>query len=165
MKLQKLIPAGTSILRIGLAFLVFYSYINGLQIWAILLFTFAVFTDFLDGYLARKLKATTNGGAYLDTFADFILILITLSAFIIKGLYPYWILILIIFMYIQFVLTSGIKKPIYDPLGKYYVGLLFVSIGITMIFPLSIVSIILLVIITVFSIIMFINRLFIILRH
>ena len=160
-----LIPAGISILRIALAFLVFYSFLNNLQLWAISIFVFAVLTDFIDGYLARKLKASTNWGAYLDTFADFILILITFTAFAIDGLYPYWLLILILFMYLQFVLTSGLKKPVYDPLGKYYAALLFISVAITLILPLNVICTILLVIIVIFSLISFLNRFFIIMRR
>ncbi|MDA1074354.1 MAG: CDP-diacylglycerol--glycerol-3-phosphate 3-phosphatidyltransferase, partial [Proteobacteria bacterium] len=34
------------------------------------LFTLAAFTDWLDGYLARRLKQTTPFGAFLDPVAD-----------------------------------------------------------------------------------------------
>jgi len=165
MNLRILIPSGISSLRIVLAPLLAYTFINDLKVWAISLFLLAVLTDILDGYLARKLNASSNFGAYLDTFADFILILTAFSAFVNKGLYPFWILILIVFMFLQFILTSGLKMPIYDPLGKYYGSLLFAGVGITLLFPVNTICNILLVIIVVFSIISLINRLLFIIRR
>lgn len=37
---------------------------------AVLLFLASCFTDFLDGYLARKLNILSNFGAFLDPVAD-----------------------------------------------------------------------------------------------
>ncbi|GAB4310039.1 MAG: hypothetical protein Kow0019_07620 [Methanobacteriaceae archaeon] len=79
----------------------------------------ALFSDIIDGYLARRLNATSNKGAYLDVTADFILILTCFTAFIIRGWYPHLILLLITVMFLIFIATSNLKKPVYDPLGKY----------------------------------------------
>ena len=38
--------------------------------WAAGLFAVTAFTDFLDGYLARKWDATSTLGAFLDSTAD-----------------------------------------------------------------------------------------------
>ena len=46
------------------------------------LFAVAAFTDFLDGYLARKTSGGTLLGAFLDTTADKILITGTLLALV-----------------------------------------------------------------------------------
>ncbi|HEY0196724.1 MAG TPA: CDP-alcohol phosphatidyltransferase family protein, partial [Methanobacterium sp.] len=109
MKLEKLIPSILSSLRIILAFVLFYCYLNEMMVSSIIIFLFALSTDYLDGFIARKLNVTSDYGAYLDTAADFILITTVFLAFIITGIYPYWILIIIIFMFLQFILTSGIK--------------------------------------------------------
>lgn len=151
MKMKKLAPSVLSILRIVLALALFYVYINGMMELSIVIYIVTLFTDYLDGFIARKLDAATNYGAYLDTVADFILITVLFSAFIITGMYPYWILILIVFMFLQFVLTSGIKKPIYDPIGKYYGAFLFISAGITFVLPISYINQILTVLIVLFS--------------
>lgn len=125
---------------------------------SIIIFIIALFTDCLDGFIARKLKVTSNYGAYLDTIADFILIFSIFLAFVIAGLYPYWILILIIFMFLQFILTSGIKKPIYDPIGKYYGAFLFASAGVTLILPLFYINEILILLIVMISFISLLTR-------
>jgi CDP-diacylglycerol--glycerol-3-phosphate 3-phosphatidyltransferase/cardiolipin synthase len=162
MKLLKQIPSILSSLRIILALALFYTYLNEMVITSIVIFITALYTDYLDGYLARKLDAATNYGAYLDTVADFILIVTVFLAFIITGIYPYWVLILIIFMFVQFILTSGTKKPIYDPIGKYYGAFLFASAGITLILPLvlplSYFASILLVLIVLFSFLSLLTR-------
>ena len=45
---------------------------------ATMLFVFASFTDWLDGYLARYLKQTTPLGAFLDPVADKLMVSIAL---------------------------------------------------------------------------------------
>lgn len=162
MKLLKQIPSILSSLRIILAIALFQTYLNEMILTSIIIFIIALSTDYLDGFTARKLGAATNYGAYLDTVADFILITTIFLAFIITGIYPYWILILIMFMFIQFILTSGTKKPIYDPIGKYYGAFLFASAGITLILPLilplSYFTSILLVLIVLFSFLSLLTR-------
>lgn len=158
MKIQTLLPSTLSGTRIILAFLFLYCYLNELWVASIILYVAALSTDYLDGILARKLDATSNYGAYLDTFADFILIITIFTAFVVVGIYPYWILILLIFMFLQFVLTSGSKKPIYDPIGKYYGTFLFTTAGITLIFPLNYVTTILLVLMVLISFISLFTR-------
>lgn len=158
MNLQKLLPSILSGLRIILAFILFYCYLNEMRVVSIIIFIIALFTDYLDGFIARKLKVTSNYGAYLDTIADFVLIVTIFLAFVIVGLYPYWILILIVFMFLQFILTSGIKKPIYDPIGKYYGAFLFASAGLTLILPLSYINEILIILIVLISFISLLTR-------
>lgn len=158
MKLQKLLPSILSSLRIILAFVLFYTYLNGMIISSVVIFIIALSTDYLDGFIARKWSTVTNIGAYLDTIADFILVATIFLAFIVTGIYPYWLLILIIFMFLQFILTSGIKKPIYDPIGKYYGAFLFTSAGITLILPVSYITNILLILIVLFSFLSLLTR-------
>ncbi|MGQ9844432.1 MAG: CDP-alcohol phosphatidyltransferase family protein, partial [Spirochaetota bacterium] len=40
------------------------------RIWALIIFIFASFTDFLDGWTARKFHNETDTGKFLDHFAD-----------------------------------------------------------------------------------------------
>jgi len=81
---------------------------------ALVLFIIASFTDFLDGYLARKLNLITNFGKFLDPFADKVL---TNSAFILLMTTPSWIEVdvirvpawIVIIMIIRDLAVDGIR--------------------------------------------------------
>jgi len=89
------------------------------------LFLFSVSTDFLDGYLARKLGASSRFGAYFDVTTDFIFVLSLFAAFIPQGVCAGWVLFIMVAEFVGFVLTSLYLTKIYDPVGKYYGSLLF----------------------------------------
>jgi phosphatidylglycerophosphate synthase len=98
------------------------------------LFLFLLFTDFLDGYLARKLGVSSKFGTYFDVTADFILVFSLFLAFGSKGFYAEWVLILVAAVFVGFVLTGFASSRVYDPVGKYYGSLLYGAIGLRFIF-------------------------------
>jgi len=51
---------------------------EGTYVWAAGLFALAAFTDWLDGYLARRLNQTTAFGAFLDPVADKLIVVTAL---------------------------------------------------------------------------------------
>lgn len=63
---------------------------------AFFVFVVASLTDWLDGYLARKLNLITDLGKLLDPLADKILISAAFIAMAAKGLAPFWIVVFII---------------------------------------------------------------------
>ena len=93
----KAIPNLLSILRIVLmpAFIVaYFSDDNDVKLLAIIIFSVASLTDFLDGYLARKLEATSNLGRILDPLGDKLMGISVLTCITIGGIIPVWALII-----------------------------------------------------------------------
>jgi phosphatidylglycerophosphate synthase len=128
------IPNLLSYIRILLSPLFFLTFLNGQIIFSLIILVTAGITDVLDGWIARKMGAYSNIGAYIDVVSDFIFILVCFLAYVIRGWYDPLILILIVLTFILFIATSGLKKPVYDPVGKYLGGYLMVMILIPLIF-------------------------------
>ena len=59
-------------------------------------FTVAVVTDFLDGYLSRRLKIVTRFGAHLDIIADKVLLLAYLFVLQLHDIYPLWLISILV---------------------------------------------------------------------
>lgn len=78
------------------------------QQWAFLLatvvFALASITDFLDGYLARRLKVVSTLGVFLDLTADKVFVSAILVALVQIGLVPAWIVFIILFR--EFLVTG-----------------------------------------------------------
>ena len=64
--------------------------------WAAGLFAVTAFTDFLDGYLARKWDATSTLGAFLDSTADKLLVTGSLLALFAVDRASIWVTLIII---------------------------------------------------------------------
>jgi cardiolipin synthase (CMP-forming) len=62
---------------------------------AIVLLFAAGFTDVIDGFLARRLKEATPGGAYLDPIADKILLSVIYISLGLAGAMPWWMVALV----------------------------------------------------------------------
>lgn len=135
-RLGTIIVSGVIAIRVVVAPLFVYTFMDNLTTWALGIFLFAVAMDALDGYLTKRLGgASPFLGAYSDPAADFVLVLAAFSAFVMKGIYPFWTILLIIAMFTQFVLTSRLERPVYDPVGKYYGVFLFCAIAVTVALP------------------------------
>lgn len=154
MNLHFLAPQIVTTIRLICSPFLFYSISEDYRVISFALLALIVLTDVLDGILARKLNAISNFGAYYDVTADFIAIILAYSAFAIKNIYPYWLLVLFIVSFAFFIFASKTDKLIYDPIGKYYGAALFISIGITIFYtkdPMPLIILIFLVVITIFS--------------
>jgi CDP-diacylglycerol--glycerol-3-phosphate 3-phosphatidyltransferase len=75
------IPNSLSLLRIGLIpcfVIIFYAPVGWARFVAAVLFTLAALTDWLDGYLARRLGQTSKLGTFLDPVADKLMVAVVL---------------------------------------------------------------------------------------
>lgn len=71
---------------------------------AAIIFVIASFTDFLDGYIARKYNQITNFGKFLDPIADKILVLAAMTYLISTGRIYFWTVLIVIFR--EFLVTG-----------------------------------------------------------
>lgn len=71
---------------------------------ALILFCLASFTDFLDGYIARKYNQVTDFGKFVDPLADKLLVTAALIIFVGHGQMASWMVFIILAR--EFIITS-----------------------------------------------------------
>lgn len=87
------IPNALSLLRLVLVPVFCAVYFRGGQYahyWAGGVYALATFTDFLDGYIARKYNLISRLGRILDPLADKLMAFTVLVSLVIKDLIPWW---------------------------------------------------------------------------
>ena len=93
------LPNQLTILRIILTPVFLILFLTG-EPWLIqmsyLVFLIAAITDWYDGWLARKFNYITEWGKFMDPLADKILTSTAFMAFVIVGVLPLWMVLLII---------------------------------------------------------------------
>ena len=103
-------------------------------LYSVIIFFIAGFSDFLDGYLARKNNLVTPFGTVMDPLADKLMLLTALISYASTGVIPYAILILVGIKE-SFMILGGIivyKWGIINPANKFgkfvtfsfYIGIL-----------------------------------------
>jgi CDP-diacylglycerol--glycerol-3-phosphate 3-phosphatidyltransferase len=139
--MKKQIPNILTTIRIFLIPLIVYSFysvskIPNIIVW--FLFTLASFTDFFDGYFARKFQVQSNFGRCLDPIADKLLVIVSLVMIINFSNENLYILIPSLIIIIREILISGLReflasqknvKISVSRLGKWKTGIQMISIG------------------------------------
>jgi phosphatidylglycerophosphate synthase len=92
----------------------------------------AMLSDAVDGSLVRRFGVPSRAGAYFDATADFAVIAAAFSAFAYLEIYPVWLVALITLVFLVFLLSSRVTPTIYDPIGRYIGGILFVAVAATL---------------------------------
>lgn len=98
--------------RIPLLFIIvalLYSRLNYTSTIALILFAIGAFTDWLDGYLARKLKLTSSLGAFIDAVTDKIFMIGIFITMLLLHVVPHWTLFLIIMILLREFLITALR--------------------------------------------------------
>ena len=90
------LPNFLTLFRFFLVYPIVISIIENQFLLAIIFFILAGISDFFDGYLARKLEATSEFGMIADPIADKTLIIATLISLTIAGKVDLWIAYLVL---------------------------------------------------------------------
>lgn len=93
------LPNSLTLIRIFLVPVLVVVLLTGVadwQVWGLILVMLAAFTDWLDGYLARRRKQVTTLGKLLDPIADKLLISAAFISLVEIGIAPAWMVVLII---------------------------------------------------------------------
>ncbi|EJE7236221.1 CDP-alcohol phosphatidyltransferase family protein [Clostridium sporogenes] len=77
-------------------------------------------TDFIDGKIARKIKAESLLGSFLDVTADFIFIISSLALLNLNNRIPIWFTVLTLIKFIEFFITSYIIKKYYNVSNNFF---------------------------------------------
>ena len=92
--------------------------------WAIILLVLAGLSDYLDGYLARKLRQFSKLGEVLDPIADRLYIGFTALGLAIVEIVPWWLFWAVVlrdvvmFVYLLWLRTKGIEGVEVNYIGK-----------------------------------------------
>ena len=108
-------------------------------IWAVAIYLIVVFTDFLDGFLARRLNQITVIGKFLDPLADKLVVMAVLVIMLPMGRVPAWIVIVLLAR--EFAIT-GLRAIASNEglviqarsLGKFKTAFQMISLGLLMVF-------------------------------
>ena len=96
-----------TISRIVLTFVfMFFLFSKGIvfKTLALVVFIIATWTDYLDGFLAKRRNEISDFGKFMDPVADKILVIAAFLAFVEMKLVPAWIIVIIIFR--EFIITG-----------------------------------------------------------
>ena len=82
-------------------------YCTGHEKWALITFLVASFTDFLDGYLARKHNQITAFGKLMDPLADKVMVVTALLCQTLSGIVPWAAFVIVMLKELMMVLGGA----------------------------------------------------------
>lgn len=118
------IPNIVSLTRlIGVVFIVYYGIFNINDVAVFWVFVWGSVTDWLDGFLARKLDQMSVLGATLDPIADRLYIVSALIVLLYRSLVPVWVVVAIVLREVLMGLhLLRTARAGFDPPAVHYVG-------------------------------------------
>jgi len=137
------IPNALSLLRIFLVAPFLIAVIYHAYLLALILFVTAGISDYLDGYLARRLEQKSVLGSFLDTMGDKLLIAVAFVALAVQGQLPAWLAVIVVAKDVYTAMGAGIlhfsghfSVAIPSFWGKLSTLLQIVTIGLVLLIPL-----------------------------
>jgi cardiolipin synthase len=119
----KTVPNLLSFLRLALIPLFLWLILRHQGTWAVLLLIFSGFTDYLDGYIARKYNQVTRLGKLIDPAADRLYIFTTLIGLVATGVIPFWLAAVVVARDVMLLIVYPILATHgYGPLPVHYLG-------------------------------------------
>ena len=118
------IPNIISIIRLaGVPLFLYLILVPEADGWALVVLALSGVSDYLDGYLARKLDQTSKVGEILDPVADRLYILSTVIGLAVRDIIPWWLAVLLpardvfLWVLVPFLRTRG-----YSALPVHFLG-------------------------------------------
>ena len=91
--------------------------------WALVVLAVSGFSDYLDGFLARRWGQITRLGQLLDPFADRLYILTALLGLAYRGMVPWWLVALLVGRDVMLACTLPfLTRAGYGPLPVHFLG-------------------------------------------
>ena len=119
----KTVPNLLSFLRLALIPVFLWLILSHHGVLAIILLAFSGFTDYLDGFIARKYNQITRLGKLIDPAADRLYILTTLIGLVATGVIPFWLAAVIVARDVMLAIVYPILATHgYGPLPVHYLG-------------------------------------------
>jgi CDP-alcohol phosphatidyltransferase len=128
-RLKRAGPSLVTALRIALLPWIWTAWVHGHVAQALWLYVLASLTDWLDGWMARRLETASAFGGFLDVATDISFLLTFLILLGLRGSVPIWLFVGPLIAAGAFLLTSKPLSPRYDPIGKHFGGVLYVLVG------------------------------------
>lgn len=104
------------ILLIPVLVILYFLPFESATVWATAVFAIASFTDWLDGYLARRWNQTSPFGAFIDPVADKLIVVVALTMILFKT--PTWYILIPVILIISRELTVSALREWMAELGQ-----------------------------------------------
>jgi cardiolipin synthase len=118
------VPNAISVIRLlGVPLFLWLILVRQDDVWAIVVLVVSGASDYLDGYLARRLNQTSRFGQLLDPVADRLYILSTVIGLAARHVIPLWFAVLLPLRdVLLWGLAPALRKRGYGPMPVHFLG-------------------------------------------
>jgi len=121
-------------LRASLTPFIFAYIVSSRSYLGLALYLVALYSDVVDGRVARKIGASSPEGAFYDVCADFLLVFSGVLGCVASGLLDLWVLGVIVLSFLQFIHGFGVRV-VYDPFGRMFGVLSLLIVPLVLLLP------------------------------